>query len=93
VKKKARRFAGHERVRVNAEMGPAEVRRYCEVEPSAQPLLRAAAQRLRLSAPAFHRVLKLADADLAEAEQILRRISPRRCSIACVWMRGKGESL
>jgi magnesium chelatase family protein len=70
--RQARRFAGHERVRVNAEMGPAEVRRYCEVEPSAQPLLRAAAQRLQLSARAFHRVLKLARtiADLAEAEII-----------------------
>jgi magnesium chelatase family protein len=53
-------------------MGPAEVRRYCEVEPAAQPLLRAAAQRLQLSARAFHRVLKLARtiADLAEAETI-----------------------
>ena len=42
------------------------------IEPTAQPLLRAAAQRLRLSARAFHRVLKLARtiADLAEAEQI-----------------------
>jgi magnesium chelatase family protein len=68
----ARRFAGHERVRVNAEMGPAEVRTYCEVDPAAQPLLRAAAQRLQLSARAFHRVLKLARtiADLAEAETI-----------------------
>ncbi len=70
--RQARRFAGHERVRVNAEMGPAEVRKYCEVESSAQPLLRAAAQRLQLSARAFHRVLKLARtiADLAEAETI-----------------------
>jgi predicted ATPase with chaperone activity len=71
-------------------MGPAEVRRYCEVEPSAQPLLRAA-QRLQLSAPAFHRVLKLAGADLAEAEQILRHTSPKRCNIAHVWMQGEGE--
>lgn len=53
-------------------MGPAEVRAFCEVEPSAQPLLRAAAQRLQLSARAFHRVLKLAGAiaDLAEADTI-----------------------
>jgi magnesium chelatase family protein len=53
-------------------MGPAEVRKYCEVEPAAQPLLRAAAQRLQLSARAFHRVLKLARtiADLAESETI-----------------------
>jgi predicted ATPase with chaperone activity len=62
-----RRFAGSARIRVNVDMGPAEVRRYCEVDPAAQPLLKAAAQRLQLSARAFHRVLKLARtiADLA----------------------------
>ncbi len=63
-KRQTRRFAGSERVRVNAEMGPAEVRKYCDVD--------AAAQRLQLSARAFHRVLKLARTitDLAGAEQI-----------------------
>jgi magnesium chelatase family protein len=68
----ARRFASAPRVTCNAEMGPAEVRAYCEVEPAAQPLLRAAMQRLQLSARAFHRVLKLARtiADLAGAETI-----------------------
>jgi magnesium chelatase family protein len=68
----ARRFASAPRVTCNAEMGPAEVRQYCEVEPAAQPLLRAAMQRLQLSARAFHRVLKLARtiADLAGAETI-----------------------
>jgi magnesium chelatase family protein len=68
----ARRFAGAPRVTCNAEMGPAEVRAYCEVEPAAQPLLRAAMQRLQLSARAFHRVLKLARtiADLSAAETI-----------------------
>ncbi len=69
--RQARRFAGS-RVACNAEMGPAEVRTYCEVEEVAQPLLRAASQRLQLSARAFHRVLKLARtiADLAEADVI-----------------------
>ena len=68
----ARRFASAPRVTCNAEMGPAEVREFCEVEPAAQPLLRAAMQRLQLSARAFHRVLKLARtiADLAGAETI-----------------------
>ena len=70
--RQTRRFAGSQRVQVNADMGPAEVRTYCEVEASAQQLLRAAAQRLQLSARAFHRVLKLARtiADLAGAETI-----------------------
>ncbi len=70
--RQAQRFAGHPRVRCNAEMGPADVRAHCAVEPAAQPLLRAATQRLQLSARAFHRVLKLARsiADLAGAETI-----------------------
>jgi len=56
----------------NAEMGPAEVRDFCEVEPAAEKLLKAAMQQLHLSARAFHRVLKLARtiADLAESETI-----------------------
>lgn len=69
--RQAARFAGS-RVRANAEMGPAEVRAYCQVEASAQPLLKAATQRLQLSARAFHRVLKLARtiADLAGSDTI-----------------------
>ena len=70
--RQARRFGPGGRGTCNADMGPAEVRRYCEVDAAAQPLLRAAMQRLQLSARAFHRVLKLACtiADLADAEQI-----------------------
>jgi magnesium chelatase family protein len=68
----ARRFAATAHVTCNADMGPAEVRTFCDVDPAAQPLLRAASQRLQLSARAFHRVLKLARtiADLAGAEVI-----------------------
>jgi len=56
----------------NAEMGPAEVRDFCQVDGSAEKLLKAAMQQLHLSARAFHRVLKLARsiADLAESETI-----------------------
>ncbi|HLZ23317.1 MAG TPA: hypothetical protein VKQ30_14460, partial [Ktedonobacterales bacterium] len=56
----------------NADMGPAEVRKFCVVDAAAQPLLKAATQRLQLSARAFHRVLKLARtiADLAGSEII-----------------------
>jgi magnesium chelatase family protein len=70
--RQAARFAGTGRIAANADMGPAEVRRFCEVDAAAQPLLRAAMQRLQLSARAFHRVLKLARtiADLAGAEVI-----------------------
>ncbi|MEE8421148.1 MAG: YifB family Mg chelatase-like AAA ATPase [Dehalococcoidia bacterium] len=58
----------------NAEMGPLDVRRYCQ-EPlaaDAQPLLASAMEQLALSARAFHRVLKVARtvADLAGSEPI-----------------------
>jgi magnesium chelatase family protein len=44
----------------NAEMTPADVKKFCQVEPSARGLLQAAMKQLYLSARAFHRVLKLA---------------------------------
>ncbi len=70
--RQAQRFAALPRLTCNADMGPAEVRAFCVLEPSAEPLLKAATQRLQLSARAFHRVLKLARtiADLAGAETI-----------------------
>ena len=68
-----RRLAGTPYV-TNAEMGPLEVRRYCQepLAPAAQPLLAAAMEQLGLSARAFHRVLKVARtvADLAGSETI-----------------------
>jgi len=65
------RFTGT-KLTCNAEMGPAEVRDFCQVDASAEKLLKAAMQQLHLSARAFHRVLKLARsiADLAESEMI-----------------------
>lgn len=65
------RFQGT-KLTCNAEMGPAQVREYCRVEPSAQTLLRAAMNQLHLSARGYHRILKLARtiADLAGAETI-----------------------
>ena len=65
------RFHGT-RLTCNAEMGPAEVRHHCQVQPSAQALLKAAMNQLHLSARGYHRVLKLARtiADLAGADTI-----------------------
>ena len=65
------RFEGT-RLTCNTEMTPVEVREFCQVEPDAQSLLRAAMKQLALSARAFHRILKLARtiADLAGAPTI-----------------------
>ena len=56
----------------NADMGPAEIREYCQVDEAAQSLLKAAMQQMHLSARAYHRILKLARtiADLAGSEDI-----------------------
>ena len=58
----------------NSEMGPLEVRRFCQqrLAPEAQPLLAGAMEQLGLSARAFHRVLKVARtiADLTGSERI-----------------------
>ncbi len=56
----------------NTEMGPTEVRDFCQTDPSGEKLLKAAMQQLHLSARAYHRVLKLARtiADLAQSDTI-----------------------
>ena len=56
----------------NADMGPAEVRDFCQVDPAGKSLLKAAMQQLQMSARAYHRILKLARtiADLAGSERI-----------------------
>ena len=65
------RFSGT-KLTCNAEMGPSEVREFCQTDASGEKLLKAAMQQLHLSARAFHRVLKLARtiADLAGSEMI-----------------------
>ncbi len=66
-----RRFAGT-RLVCNADMGPAEVRQFCELNETGRSLLRAAAQQMQLSARTYHRLLKVARtiADLAGSERI-----------------------
>jgi magnesium chelatase family protein len=53
-------------------MTPAEVRKFCYLDESAQNLLKTAMKQLYLSARAFHRILKIARtiADLEAAENI-----------------------
>jgi magnesium chelatase family protein len=68
----------------NAEMTPAEVREFCQVEDSAQSLLKAAMKQFYLSARAFHRILKLArtiadieGADIIKAHHLAEAIQYR----------------
>ena len=43
----------------NADMTPAEVREHCQLDQAGRSLLRAAMERMGLTARAFHRILKL----------------------------------
>ncbi len=56
----------------NADMGPAHIRDYCELDETSKALMRSAMNQLGMSARAFHRVLKLSRtiADLAGADHI-----------------------
>jgi len=56
----------------NADMRPAEVRKYCQLDETGNSLMRSAMNQLQLSARAYHRVLKLSRtiADLAGSEKI-----------------------
>ncbi|MBI4759168.1 MAG: YifB family Mg chelatase-like AAA ATPase [Chloroflexi bacterium] len=65
------RFQGT-RLTCNADMGPKEIKEFCQVDPAGHGLLRAAMNQLHLSARAFHRILKLARtiADLAGSARI-----------------------
>jgi magnesium chelatase family protein len=67
-----KRFEGT-MLQTNADMGPAEIRKFCPIDETSTNLLKAAMQQMQLSARAYHRILKLARtiADLAGAEHIL----------------------
>ncbi len=65
------RFAGS-KVATNAEMGEKETREFCKLDAEGEEVLKSAFERLRLSARARSRILKVARtiADLAGAEDI-----------------------
>jgi len=66
------RFAGRHGVFANAHMGPRDIRKYCCVSSEAEAMLQTAILRLKLSARAYHRILKISRsiADLAGIEKI-----------------------
>ena len=56
----------------NAQMNAAQIEKYCALQPKDAAVLRAAFERMELSARAYHKILKLARtaADLAGEEEI-----------------------
>ncbi len=74
------RFAKRADLFANAHMGPTDLKRSCRMSSGADALLRTAIARLKLSARAYHRVLKIARtiADLADCATV----EPRHVSEA-----------
>jgi magnesium chelatase family protein len=72
--RQSERFKGTSLV-TNSEMGVSEIRRMCALGDKERDFVRRAALKLKLSARAYHRVIKLARtiADLAASEQISSR--------------------
>jgi magnesium chelatase family protein len=66
-----KRFVGTD-IASNADMCPAQVRKYCALDDLCQALVKTTMRRLQLIARAYHRVLKLSRtiADLAGSEAI-----------------------
>lgn len=56
----------------NADMRPAEIRKFCSLDDPGKALMKSAMNQMNLTARAYHRILKLARtiADLAQAEHI-----------------------
>ena len=69
--RQAARFAGSG-LYANADMGPGEVRQYCDLDDTGRRLMKSAMTQMSLSARGFHRVLKVGRtiADLAGCEGI-----------------------
>ena len=76
--------SGSPAVGCNAAAPPGAVEEVAEADGPALGLLREAAERMRLSARGYHRVLKLARTlgDLDGGGPVRRRIWPRRCPTA-----------
>ncbi|MDE7379933.1 MAG: YifB family Mg chelatase-like AAA ATPase [Clostridia bacterium] len=54
------RFFDEEGVTVNADMGEAQIKKYCKLTPDCEKILRSAFERLHLSARARSRIIKVA---------------------------------
>ncbi len=66
------RFASYPNIHYNAQMSSKMIRQFCKIDDTSQQLLRAAVERLQLSARAYDRILKVARtiADLEQSAEI-----------------------
>jgi len=68
----AQRFTGT-KVHANSEMGPRDIKKYCELTPDAEELVKSAVVSHNLSGRGYHKILKIARtiADLSESKLIM----------------------
>ncbi len=66
------RFREEPRLQANADMGPSDIRRFCQLDAAGQQLINTTLRQMQLSARAYHRILKLSRtiADLAGCDII-----------------------
>ncbi|MDO4225151.1 MAG: magnesium chelatase, partial [Bergeyella zoohelcum] len=59
-------------INYNAQMGPKEIEKYCDLDEASQGLIKTAMQKLNLSARAYDRILKVARtiADLEASPEV-----------------------
>ncbi|MEN8199016.1 MAG: YifB family Mg chelatase-like AAA ATPase, partial [Thermodesulfobacteriota bacterium] len=55
-----KRYLSSENIHCNAQMGPLEVEKYCQLDSASRKLLERSMEKLGLSARAYHRILKIA---------------------------------
>ena len=70
--RQSRRFENHATTHCNAQMGPRQVQERCRIDAASQQLLKAAMERLGLSARAYDRILRVSRtiADMAGSDAI-----------------------
>jgi hypothetical protein len=75
------RFAGTD-IASNADMRPAQIRKYCVLDEACQNLMKTAMRQLQLTARAYHRVLKLSRtiAAFCQAQSLFPRSSFKMAS-------------
>jgi len=68
----AKRHSGEEGIHCNAQLGSAQIRRYCTMSPSAEKILKSAYDKLGMSARGYDRIMRVARtiADLDSSEII-----------------------
>ncbi|AGF79758.1 Mg chelatase-related protein [Desulfocapsa sulfexigens DSM 10523] len=79
------RYHSLQSIHCNAQIGPAEVEKYCKVDATAKRLLQRSVEKLGLSARGYHRILKIArtiadmdNKELLELSHIAEAVQYRR---------------